>query len=64
MFERRDNLSSDTAKKELFHKIKSIANNAQKIQRAIEMDLANFCTSNGRDMSKVLYKIENHYKEG
>jgi hypothetical protein len=63
MFEHRDGLSSDTATNQLFHKIKSIANEAQKIQRAIEMDLLDFCESKGRDVSKVLAVIEEHDEE-
>jgi len=39
---------------DLFHKIKSISDKAQSIQLAIEYDLIDFCSSKGRDMSKII----------
>lgn len=63
MFENRDDLYSDHSRKKLLHKIKSIADDAQKLQHAIELDMVDFCTSKGRDMSKVLAEIEARYNE-
>jgi hypothetical protein len=63
MFESRGDLFYEAYKNQLFHKIKSIANDAQNLQRAIEIHLINFCESKGKDMSKVLAAIEEHNKE-
>lgn len=41
-------------KEELFNKIKSISDKAEYIHREIEYDMINFCSSKGRDMSKIL----------
>lgn len=41
-------------KEELFQKIKSISDRAESIQRKIEYDMINFCSSKGKDMSKIL----------
>lgn len=41
-------------KEELFLKIKSISEKAESIQRKIEYDMINFCSSKGKDMSKIL----------
>ncbi len=38
----------------LLQKIKNISTAAENLQREIESDLIDFCTSKGRDMSKVL----------
>lgn len=37
----------------LFHKIKCISDKAESIQRLIEYDLIEFCSSKGKDMSKI-----------
>lgn len=41
-------------KKELFHKIKSISDKAESLQRQIEYDMIDFCSSKGKDMSRTL----------
>ena len=41
-------------KEVLFNKIKSISDKAEAIQREIENDLIDFCSSKGKDMSKIL----------
>ncbi|AOC97077.1 hypothetical protein BB050_03999 [Flavobacterium anhuiense] len=38
---------------ELFHKIKTISDNAESIQREIENDLIHFCSSKGKDMTEI-----------
>lgn len=38
---------------ELFNKIKSISDKAESIQHTIEYDLIEFCSSKGKDMSKI-----------
>ncbi|MBK7362087.1 MAG: hypothetical protein IPJ01_07265 [Micavibrio sp.] len=62
VFETRNDPYLDPKKHNLFQKIKSIASEAQKLQHEIELDMVNFCTSKGRDMSKVLAVIEERYK--
>ena len=44
----------ENEKEKLFRKIKSISDKAESIQREIEYDMINFCTSKGKDMSKIL----------
>ena len=44
----------ENEKAELFHKIKSISDKAESIQRKIEYDMINFCSSKGKDTSKIL----------
>jgi len=58
MFESRDDIYSALSKDKLFQKIKSIADDAQKLQHEIELDMVNFCASKGRDMSKTLDVIK------
>lgn len=41
-------------KEELFQKIKSISDRAENIHREIEYDMISFCSSLGKDMSKIL----------
>ena len=50
----QDDLNAGNIKEELFHKIKSISDKAECIQHAIEYDMINFCSSKGKDMSKIL----------
>lgn len=38
---------------ELFNKIKSISDKAEDIKRVIEYDMIDFCSSKGKDMSKI-----------
>lgn len=54
MFESQNDLNTENKKEELFHKIKSISDKAESIQHEIEYDMINFCSSKGKDMSKIL----------
>lgn len=54
MAESHHGLHWETKKEELFQKIKSIADKAESIQRTIEYDMINFCSSQGKDMSAIL----------
>lgn len=55
-------LMTDADRKVLFQKVKEIANDAQRLQRKIEIDLMDFAESKGRDMSKVRAAIAEHEK--
>jgi hypothetical protein len=44
----------ENEKEELLKKIKSISDKAESIKRIIEYDMINFCSSKGKDMSKIL----------
>ncbi|MGC4035857.1 MAG: hypothetical protein QM764_07840 [Chitinophagaceae bacterium] len=48
----------ENKKAELFQKIKSISNRAESIQREIEYDMIKFCSSKGKDMSKILSALK------
>lgn len=48
-----EDLNAGNIKEELFHKIKSVSNNAESIQRVIEYDLIDFCSSQGKNMSET-----------
>lgn len=48
-----EDFNSGNIKEELFKKIKSISDKAESIQRVIEYDMIDFCSSKGRDMSKI-----------
>lgn len=48
-----DDLNTGNVKQELFQKIKSISDNAESIQRLIEYDLIEFCSSQGKNMSEI-----------
>jgi hypothetical protein len=63
IFETRDDPYLDPRKHNLFQKIKSIADDARRLQHEIELDMVVFCTSRGKDMSNVLAVIEERYKE-
>jgi len=63
MFESKDDLHVESAKIKLFQRIKSISNTAQVLQHEIELDMVIFCTSKGRDMSKILAVINEQYNE-
>lgn len=54
MSESHHGLNWENKKEELFHKIKSIADRAESIQREIEYDMIKFCSSKGKEMSKIL----------
>lgn len=62
IFETRDDSYLDPQKHKPFQKIKSIAEDAQRLQHEIELDMVNFCISKGKDMSEVLAIIEERYK--
>ncbi len=63
IFETRDDPYLDPRKHQLFQKIKSIADNARRLQYEIELDMVAFCASRGRDISKVLATIEMRKKD-
>lgn len=48
-----ENFNTENIKEELFQKIKSISNKAEDIKCVIEYDMIDFCSSKGRDMSKI-----------
>lgn len=48
-----ENFNAGNIKEELFQKIKSISNKAEDIKRVIEYDMIDFCSSKGKDMSKI-----------
>ena len=54
MAESQHDKNWENEKEELFQKIKSISDKAESIQRKIEYDMINFCSSKGKDMSKIL----------
>jgi hypothetical protein len=54
MAERQHDKNWENEKEELFQKIESISDNAESIQRKIEYDMINFCSSKGKDMSEIL----------
>jgi hypothetical protein len=54
MPESQNDLNTDNKKEELFKKIKSISDKAEGIQHEIEYDMISFCSSRGKDMSKIL----------
>jgi hypothetical protein len=47
-------LNWESKKEELFQKVKSISDRAENIQREVEYDMISFCSSKGKDMSKIL----------
>ncbi len=49
-----EDLNAGNVKEELFHKIKDISDKAENIQRVLEYDLIDFCSSKGKDMSETL----------
>ena len=49
-----EDFNTGNIKEGLFHKIKSISDKAENIQRALEYDLIDFCISKGKDMSKTV----------
>lgn len=48
-----EDFNAGNTKEELFQKIKSISDKAESIQRIIEYDMIDFCSSKGKDMSKI-----------
>lgn len=51
--ENQNDFNLETKKNQFFNKIKSISDKAESIQREIEYDMINFCSSKGKDMSKI-----------
>lgn len=49
-----EELNAGNIKEELLDKIKAISDKAESIQRVIEYDLIDFCSSKGKDMSETL----------
>lgn len=49
-----EDLNAGNISEDLFNKIKSISDKAESIQRTIEYDLIDFCSSIGKDMSKIV----------
>ncbi|MFC7774000.1 hypothetical protein [Flavobacterium sp. GCM10027622] len=49
-----EDLNAGNIKEELFNKIKSVSDKAESIQRTIEYDLIDFCSSKGKNMSKIV----------
>lgn len=49
-----EDLNAGNIKEELFHKIKFVSDKAESIQREIEYDLIDFCSSQGKNMSETL----------
>lgn len=56
-----ENFNAGTIKEELFQKIKSISDKAEEIQRVIEFDLIEFCSSKGKDMSKIMEQAKERF---
>lgn len=52
--ENEENLNAGKIKEELLDKIKYISDKAESIQRVIEYDLIDFCSSKGKDMAETL----------
>ena len=48
-----EDFNAGNIKEELFQKIKSISDKAEHIYRVIELDMIDFCSSKGKDMSKI-----------
>lgn len=48
-----EDFNAGNIKEALFQKIKSISDRAESIQRVIEYDMIDFCSSKGRNMSKI-----------
>ncbi|MGQ2981854.1 hypothetical protein [Flavobacterium sp.] len=53
-----EDLNAGNIKEDLFQKIKSISDKAESIQRMIEYDLIDFCSSKRKDMSKIVAILE------
>ncbi|WP_264551088.1 hypothetical protein [Flavobacterium sp. N2038] len=49
-----EDLNARNIGEELFHKIKAISDKAESIQRVIEYDLIDFCSSKGKDMTGII----------
>jgi len=49
-----EDLNAGNIKEGLFNKIKTVSDKAESIQRTIEYDLIDFCSSKGKNMSKIV----------
>lgn len=58
-----ENFNAENIKEELFQKIKSISDKAEIIKHAIEIDLLEFCSSKGKDMSKIMEQAKEKFSE-
>lgn len=58
MAESQHGLNWENKKEGLFKKIKSISDNAERIQSEIQYDMIDFCSSKGKDMSKILESLK------
>lgn len=61
IFETRDDPYLDPRKHYPFQRIKSISDDARRLQHEIELDMVTFCTEKGKDMSEALAVIEARY---
>lgn len=48
-----EDFNAGKIREELFHKIKDISDKAESIQREIQYDMIDFCSSKGKDMSEI-----------
>lgn len=53
----------ESNKTELFQRIAAISKKAQILQRSLEEDMVEYCTSKGKDMSGVRAAIQKYYEE-
>ena len=58
-----EDFNAGNIKEELFQKIKSISDKAEEIKRKIERDMIEFCSSKGKDMSKIKEQLEGQFKK-
>lgn len=58
-----ENFNAGNIKEELLQKIKSISDRAEAIKRLIEYDMIDFCSSKGKNMSKILELLKLEEKE-
>lgn len=62
MPQNREDVYFETSKNRLFHKIKSITEQAQILLQFIEADLIDFSSSNGLDMSGIKAVMQKYYE--
>ena len=53
-----EDLNSGKIKLELLDKIKFVSDRAESIQNKIQYDMIHFCTARGRDMSKIIARLQ------
>jgi len=61
MHESMDDFYEESKKELLFKKIKSISNDAERMQHEIELDLIDFCEARGKNMSGARQIINSRY---